>query len=123
VKRSPITRSPMPPRKTPMAKKPARNSGERAKFRKGVRARSGGRCEYVWLDGSRCDCRAVVAHHIYPVGSHPHLVGCVDDGADLCEAHDDMAHKNDVKFTRERLLATMPPTQRERLESARRKGK
>ncbi len=123
VKRSPLKRSAMPRQRKPMKRKPARNSAARERFRKGVRARSGGRCEYVYPAGTRCDFDSRQAHHIHPVGSHPHLIGCVDDGADLCKMHHDFAHLTDVAEMRRELLASMPAAQRERLELARKAGK
>jgi len=62
MKRTPLQRN------TPMRRTPsARRSNPKTSIPKGVRdavnRRSGGVCEFVWVDGKRCEDRSEANHH------------------------------------------------------------
>lgn len=93
-----------------------------SKFHKAAKERSGGRCEMILEDGTRCQRRGRVAHHILPKGSHPHLRDSPLNSAFLCDGPggcDDLVHKTDVKRSRERLLGRLTEAERNELEQLR----
>lgn len=91
MKRTPLVRK-TPLKRTPSIRKANPRTSIPKTIRDRVRLRSRGRCEFVWVDGNRCDHNAEVCHHrLMRSAGGQHTV---ENLLDVCHKHHRYIHSH-----------------------------